>query len=219
MIDVTPNRSWLRYFFWSMCWVMVRLWFGVFYRFRVYGKRNVILEGPVLVVANHQSFFDPVLIGAASYPRPLLSLARSTLFKFPLGTIIRALNAVPIDRGKGDTRAIKVCIEQLNQGFAMLIFPEGTRTVDGDVKAFKAGPMLLVRKAKPTVLPVAIDGAYDAWPRGRKLPRLLGRIHVKWGEPIAAETLLAMKTDEAMAYLQQAVSDLRDDGRVEDVKP
>lgn len=187
----------------------VRLWLGVFYRLRITGKHNIPMQGPVLVVANHQSFIDPLLVGAVSYPRPLISLARSTLFRFPLGPIIRALNAVPIDRGKGDTKAIKTCIEVLNDGLALLIFPEGTRTEDGDLKPFKSGPMLLIKRAKPLVLPVAIDGAFQAWPKRRKLPHLFGHINVRWGEPIEAETLLAMKSAEAMEFLRQRVAELQ----------
>ncbi len=209
MVDVTPGRSLCRYLFWSFCWMWVRLWLGVCYRLRVTGKHHVPRQGSVLVVANHQSFFDPLLVGAVSYPRPLVSLARSTLFRFPLGILIRALNAVPIDRGKGDTKAMKTCIQLLNEELALLIFPEGTRTDDGEVKTFKAGPMLLIKRAKPLVLPVAIEGAFKTWPRRRKLPHLFGRIRVHWGEPIQPETLLAMDTDEAMALLRQRVAELQ----------
>jgi len=104
--------------------------------------------------------------------------------------------------------AMRRCIEVLNDGQALLIMPEGTRTLDGTTQAFAPGTMLIVKRAKPKVVPVAVEGAYAAWPKGRG-PRLTGRIGVMFGEAIPAEKLIAMGADAALAMLRDEVERMR----------
>ena len=99
-------------------------------------------------------------------------LARETLFRFaPLGWLIHSLDAIPIDRDGLGLNGIKESLRRLKRGEMVLIFPEGTRTRDGEMAPFRPGFTVLAARSKAWILPVAIEGAFDAWPRSRKLPR------------------------------------------------
>ena len=104
---------------------------------------------------------------------------------------------------------MKNCINILRQGRTLLIFPEGIRTLDGHMAPFNPGTMLMIRRAQPLVVPVAINGAFRAWPRGKALPRLFGRIEVQYGRPIAAEALIAMGSKAALQHLHDQVEVMR----------
>ena len=170
---------------------------------------RVPASGPLVLVANHQSYIDPPAIGSLIPTRNLDYIARVGLFTFkPLGWFIAALNSIPI-RGTGgaDASTIREVVARLNMGRATLMFPEGSRTYDGAMQDFQAGVMLLVRKAKCPVQPVAIAGAFKAWPRSRAFPMpFASRVRVMYGEPIPAETLLALPTHKAMALLRERIA-------------
>jgi 1-acyl-sn-glycerol-3-phosphate acyltransferase len=142
----------------------------VFFRFRFSGKGNVPTTGPVLIVSNHQSNLDPVLVGLAC-PRQLKYLARKGLFFFPFNLWIRALGAFPIDREKGAIAGIRTALNLLKQNNALVVFPEGSRTNDGKLQEMLPGFCLLARKSGATIVPAAIDGAFAALPRGSALVR------------------------------------------------
>lgn len=134
------------------------------------GWANMPQTGPVLVVANHQSMFDPVLVGLSSR-RYLSYLARSNLFTQPgLGPLIRSLNAIPIDRGMGK-EGIQAVLDSLAAGRAVLMFPEGERTHTGAVQPLKPGVSLLIKRVTCPIVPVGIAGCYEAWGRHRAVPR------------------------------------------------
>jgi 1-acyl-sn-glycerol-3-phosphate acyltransferase len=173
------------------------------YRLRYGGLKNIPPTGPVLVVANHQSHFDPPLIGAGCWRR-MNYLARETLFRPPLGWLIGTLDAIPIDRDGMGLNGIKESLRRLKRGEMVLIFPEGTRTHDGEVAPFRPGFTVLAARAKAWILPVAIAGAFDAWPRWRTLPRL-GTIHVLYGEPIPPEEIAGRDEREVVAEVQRRV--------------
>jgi len=200
----------LRRFMWAVAWVFLWCMHRFFHRLRWWGRENMPQTGPVLLISNHQSYFDPPLIGVASGFRPFRQMARATLFRNPLfAWLIRLMGSIPVDRGAADMASMRACIEVLNRGNGLLLFPEGTRTLDGKTGRFANGIMVLIRRAKPKILPVAIEGAFDVWPRGKPRPRLFGRIGVMLGEPIDAQTLLDMKPDEALAHLQNTIETMR----------
>ena len=171
---------------------------------------RVPLEGPLLLVANHQSFIDPPAIGSPIWGRHFEFLARATLWNFgPFGKLIQSLNSIPIAEG-GDAAAMKEAIARLHNGRAVVVFPEGSRTFDGRTQPFKRGAAVLVKRAKCPVLPAAIEGAFDAWPRTRKRPRLFGPpIAVNYGHPIPHAELLAEGPDAALERLAREVEALR----------
>jgi len=135
------------------------------------------------LVANHQSFLDPV-IASLGLPRHVSPLARSDLFRGRFFTwLIGSLGAVPMKRGTADKSAIKGTIRMLREGKAALMFPEGTRTRDGSVGPFHSGMCVLAARASVPIVPVAIDGAFEAWPRGRRLFRFRP-VRVGYGPPV-----------------------------------
>jgi 1-acyl-sn-glycerol-3-phosphate acyltransferase len=151
---------------WSPCWAISLIYF----RYRYWGRGNVQPTGPVLLVSNHQSHLDPVLVGIAC-PRQLKYLARQGLFFWPFSLWIRSLGAVPIDRKRGSIGGIKTTLRLLSQDQAVVVFPEGSRTPDGRLHPLLPGFCLLARRSGATVVPVSIDGAYAAMPRGSYFPK------------------------------------------------
>ena len=161
-----------------LCYIFTVLVFDL----KAYGKRNVPTEGGVLLLANHQSFLDPVLV-AVKLNRAVSFLARSTLWKGAFGWLITSLNAFPVKQGRGDLGAMKQSIAVLQAGRALLVFPEGARTNDGEMAPLASGISLLIRRAKVPVVPVAIEGGFKAWPRSSKFFKP-AKIRVMFGEPI-----------------------------------
>jgi 1-acyl-sn-glycerol-3-phosphate acyltransferase len=123
-----------------------------------------------LLVANHESYLDPVLVGIAC-PRQLKYLAGNHLFFWPFSWWIRALGAVPIDPERGALGGMRTTLKLLQQREAVLLFPEGTRTHDGHLRPFLPGFCLLARRTGATIVPVAIDGAFRSMPRGSSFAR------------------------------------------------
>ena len=165
------------------CRSLARLVGTMFAHLKVYDVENVPLEGGVVLVANHQSYVDPIFI-AAKLPRVLAFLAKSELFK-PWGFrwLIRQCNAFPVKQGAGDIGAMKQSIAMLQSGKALLIFPEGGRSEDGELQPIAAGAALVVKRAKVPVVPLVIEGAFDMLPQHRTFPRT-GRVRVKFGRPM-----------------------------------
>lgn len=197
--------------FWRVMHFCCFVYFVPFYRFRAWGVRRVPLKGPTLLVSNHQSFLDPIVVGLPLSRRRFHALARKTLWDSrAVGWMITRLNAIPVDQeNPGDLKAMRACLDLLKRDEALVIYPEGARTMTGEVQAFQTGTMLLIKRAKPMVVPVAIEGAFEAWPRVRKLPKPTGRIGIMYGDPIPAEELLAMKPDAALKRLRDEVEAMR----------
>lgn len=178
---------WLYAALWILCRTLGVAVFGIRTRF----SQPLPAAGGLIVLSTHQSHLDPLLLGLAT-DRRLSSLARSSLYRFkPFGAVITALDAVPIDREASAITAMKVVIRRLEQGAAVIIFPEGTRTATGRPGEIKSGFALLAKKARVPIAPVAIVGAYECWPRTRWLPRP-GRIRLEFGRVITVEEVAAL---------------------------
>lgn len=161
----------------SVAWFVRVIVFRLLGGLRVTGYENVPKEGPLLVAPVHMSFLDPPLIGCCS-PRALRFMAKKELFRWPHGPLIRSLGAFPVDRGGADTSAIRLAIEQLKAGRAVLVFPEGTRNDGQEMLAIQSGIGMLAKRSKARVLPVGISGTQVMWPRGsKKLRRTRLRVH------------------------------------------
>ena len=160
-----PGHPITRILWWHFCHALCVIWFLPFYRFRSYGPKNIPTSGPVIFVSNHQSMLDPIIVGLGSSHRQFYAMARKTLWDTkPLGVMMDTLNAIPVDQANPDASTMKQCIKVLKAGHGLLVFPEGARTYTGKTEAFESGTMLIIKRAKPTVIPVAIEGAFDAWP-------------------------------------------------------
>ena len=190
--------------------LLIRLFFGL----RVRGVEHLPRSGPFLLVANHVSFFDPVVVGVAS-PRPLCYMAKVELFEVPfLGWLIRRVNAFPVQREGADPAAFRRALALLAKGRALLVFPEGTRGTEGMLRAGKAGAGMLALRSGVTVVPAYVHGTGAALGRGRKWPRLVP-LTVALGPPLAfsreergkaAYEAAASQMMEAIARLQEEVT-------------
>jgi 1-acyl-sn-glycerol-3-phosphate acyltransferase len=169
-------------------------------------------SGGVLVLSTHQSHLDPLLLGLATHRR-LSSLARSSLYRFrPFGFVITALDAVPIDREGSAVTAMKVVIKRLQDGAAVIVFPEGTRTHDGRMGEIKSGFAILAKKARVPIAPVAIVGAYECWPRTRLWPRP-GRIRLEFGRVLSVDDVAALDERALVAECTRRLEELDARGR------
>lgn len=155
----------------------------VFATLEVEGWEN-IPTGACLFASNHQSMLDPPLIGSC-LPREIAFIARRSLFDNPVfGSVIRACHAIPVDRGEADIGAIRVALAALAEGRGLLIFPEGTRSQDGEFGEAKAGAGLLACKSGVPVVPIQIRGARDVLPRGALFPVGGAQVRVRFGQPL-----------------------------------
>jgi 1-acyl-sn-glycerol-3-phosphate acyltransferase len=174
------------------------------YRVRCSGTENIPKTGGVLVISNHQSHFDPPLVGMGC-PRRMNYLARDTLFGFaPFRWLIKSLDAIPIDREGLGLGGIKESLRRLKRGEMVVMFPEGTRTRNGEVGRFRPGFTVLAARSGAAILPVAIEGAFDAWPRWRKFPRL-GTIQVHYGQPLAPTEIQGRDERELLEEVERRV--------------
>jgi len=170
----------------------------------VAGREHWPAKGGGLVCANHQSMFDPPLVGLTC-PRRMNYLARDTLFRIPLlAPLIKFLDAIPIDREGVGLSGLKETLRRLKAGELVLIFPEGTRTRDGEVAPLKPGFISVARRSRVPLVPVGLDGAYQAWPRTSPFPRG-GRIAIVVGESISAQRVAELSDDELLAELDQRI--------------
>ena len=171
-------------------WWFFRLLFRFYFRWRVYSPEHVPLQGPAILASNHQSFLDPLLVGAA-LPRPVHFLARENLFRFPvLGWILHQWQVVPVNREGGGAKGLKAILDRLLAGGAILVFPEGTRTRDGRLQPPRSGVGLAVIKSNAPVVPVRVFGTFEAYSRHQRWPRPR-RVIVKYGPPMGFEQLRA----------------------------
>jgi 1-acyl-sn-glycerol-3-phosphate acyltransferase len=176
----------------------------VLFDLKAYGVENIPKHGGVLIVANHQSFLDPVMLGVKIPRRPASFLAKSELFENRyFGALIRRLNAFPVRQGEGDVGAVRETIKRLQEGHLLTMFPEGGRCLDGKIAPMEKGVGLIVRRAGPTVkvLPAAVCGSFKAWPVGQLLPRA-HKVRVKYGRPMV---LAEMKAGEIVNEIDREI--------------
>lgn len=201
---LTMERPWSQQIGYDAFRVIARLAATVCFRARWLGAENFPSTGGALICSNHQSFIDPIIVGMTCNRR-MNYLARDTLFHNPLlAPLIRYLDAIPIDREGGGLAGLKETLRRLKAGEQVLIFPEGTRTHDGEVLPLKAGFCAIARRSKTPLVPIGLDGAYQAWPRTARLPRL-GRIAVVIGEPISPAQFAQLTDDQIVAELAERI--------------
>jgi 1-acyl-sn-glycerol-3-phosphate acyltransferase len=162
---------------------LAKLFARVFFSMRVIHPERMVESGPLIIAVNHSSFFDPPLAGICS-TRGVFYLARKTLLKWPfLGPLFPAMNVIPVERDGNDMSALREVIKKIKEGNGVILFPEGTRSRDGNLQPARAGIGLVIAKTGAPVLPMRISGAYEAFPKGAT--RLQSsQITVSIGEPL-----------------------------------
>jgi 1-acyl-sn-glycerol-3-phosphate acyltransferase len=189
-----------------------RVFCVLLFRFRAYGTENVPESGGFILASNHQSYLDPVF-GGVALRRRLSYVARDSLFgNRPFALLIRSLNAIPVRRGHADVAAVKTIIARLEEGKGVCLYPEGTRTIDGRISAFRPGLGLLCRRTRAAVVPVLIEGAFDIWPRHRKI-FTFGPVTVRYGEAVSAEQVGEMDDRKLAEVLTERIRRMQNECR------
>jgi len=181
------------------------------YGLRATGRRNIPDTGPLLLVSNHLSNLDVLVLGIL-LDRPLNYVARSTLFFWPLGPFIRSLGAFPINRDGMGAEGFKEILRRIRAGGIVTLFPEGTRTPDGELGELKAGIARLVLKAKVPIIPAAIVGTFEAWPKSRPFPGV-HPLCVHFGPPIPVEEIAALEPDALTLLIRGRILECQAEAR------
>ena len=200
---LSPTR---RNALWYTLQVIAQPLFAAWFRLRARGLDRIPAEGGALLLINHQSFLDPLLVGAP-LSRPVSYLARDSLFRIPvIGWLLRRTYVIPINRESAGTGSIRAAVERLQQGFLVGVFPEGTRSHDGRLGPLKPGFVALIRRAQVPVVPVGIAGTGAAMPRHAWFVRPR-TCRVVYGPPLAPEEIEAYfrlgREDELVALVRE----------------
>ena len=175
-------------------------------RFTARGAENVPPLGGCIICANHASFLDPPMVGAGVRHRQVRFMARDTLFEGPLmSRLMPRLGVIPLDRTRGDVSALRKAIQTLKSGAVVGLFPEGTRSPDGQLQEPKGGIGFLIAKAGVPVVPAYISGTYRAYPKGAHFIRP-GKVFITYGPPIPpAEFAALAEQDDGYTKIAQLV--------------
>ena len=175
------------------CWILRTWWKFRGGTLHVMGLERMPMTGPCIVIANHQSYLDPLFLHAV-VPRILHPMAKSTQFKGFMGFMLAHVYTFPVRRYQTDPQAARTVLRRLAAGNAVMIYIEGERTWDGRLQPFRRGVLKLIQRAGVPVIPVRIDGAYEVWPR--------------WDRSIQAHPVtfqfmepLAVRRDDSLAEL------------------
>ena len=189
--------------------------------FRVLNAERMIEEGGVLLAMNHKSYLDPPLAGIACR-REIYFLARKSLLQWPvIGPVLPKVNVIPVDQERADSAALKTVIRVVRDGHCTIIFPEGSRSPDGELGPAQPGLGFVVARTRAPVVPMRIFGAREAFPRGGR-PRIFTPIRVVIGEPIrfSAEACEGRGAYQQISdRVMQSISALRDEPDVSSAVP
>jgi 1-acyl-sn-glycerol-3-phosphate acyltransferase len=174
------------------------IFFKVFNRLEVIGSENVPEKGGVIVAANHVSYLDPLVIGAA-LKRRATYIAKQELFEVPLLGIFVKSFSFPVDRDRPQPSTIKETVKKLKSGALIVMFPEGGRSVDGSLLDAKRGIGMIATISRSPVVPALIEGTDNVLPAGRKILRP-SKIRVIFGNPIE------VKEEEKDKHFQERIS-------------
>lgn len=187
-------------------------YFSLLYDYSISGIENIPRHGPVVFAANHVSFYDPPAIGAMVH-RQINYFARDTLFKGLFGKCLQAIGTIPVARENAEVKSLKAIFKSLKAGGAVAIYPEGTRSEDGQLSQPQPGAGMIACKSRATIIPTRLFGTFEAYSRQQTLPRIGGRIHISYGQPIQPAEIDPGKQDserylEASKRIMQRIAQL-----------
>ncbi|MEQ1827942.1 MAG: lysophospholipid acyltransferase family protein [Pirellula sp.] len=202
----------VRRMFYRVLRAAARMLVSVMFSFRTEGRHHLDVDGGGMLLSTHQSLLDPVLVGLI-VNRRLNYLARKTLFKnAAFAYFIRVLDAIEIDRDRGGLAGLKEMLKRLQRGELVLLFPEGTRSSDGELAPLKPGFIPVARRSQVPLIPIAVVGAYDCLPKGAKLPTRMP-IAVVVGSPIPSAVYLPLTDNEILSELNLRLQMLHERGK------
>ncbi len=212
-----PTRTrWNVFWNWTIVPRFVLFFYILFYRIKRTNLRQIPRTGPLIFVANHQSFLDVPAVGMTVWDRPVIFLTRKSLFTNKLlAFCMKIFGVIPIAGKGGDRQTMRISLDELKGGGCVCLYPEGGRSVDGRLGPFMRGALMLAKKSKAPIQLVAVEGAADAWPRTRSKPYLRGRIMTRVGRIIEWSELDAMDRDEALDMIRRELEVMRLELRAE----
>ena len=187
------------------------MFFRIWFRWKVLHRERVPAKGGVILASNHVSYLDPVYVVSA-LERMVVGLARESAFNVPLGgRILRSWRVIPVDQS-GTGRGLKTFLSRLRSGDAVIMYPEGTRSPTGQIRAPQPGIGLIIIKSTAPVVPIKLFGAYEAYARHHWLPRPY-QVQIKFGEPLDFRDLRAKANEtkdkeELKKLYHEAATDL-----------
>jgi 1-acyl-sn-glycerol-3-phosphate acyltransferase len=199
----TRDRSRLAVLWYQCVRGLAGIVFTTLYGLRATGRRNVTAEGGALLVCNHLSHLDVFVIGVPLL-RPLNYVARSTLFLPVLGFLIRSVGGFAIQREGMGAQGLKETLRRVRSGGIVALFPEGTRSPDGELAALKPGIAVLAARTGVPIIPAALAGTFEAWPREQRLPHP-HRIRIHYGRPIEPETIAGLDPATVTALIRDRI--------------
>lgn len=179
----------------GILWMLVRGLAHLFFRFRVEGEEQIPRTGGVLLAANHASYLDIPILGCA-VRRRLWHLGRRDLFFPRLRPLLQALGWIPISADRLDRKGFELAIDLIRRGKAVVIYPEGGRSLTGKLRTGKPGIGIVVAQTGCPVIPVHIGGTYDALPPGAFWPRM-GPLSVRFGQALSFDEKLGELPEKA----------------------
>jgi 1-acyl-sn-glycerol-3-phosphate acyltransferase len=200
-------QGWLKNshnFLYKVILFLVFWFFKIVYRNTIYGAEN-FYSGSAILAANHASFYDPPLL-SISTPYEVHFLARKTLFTpFLFGRLIRRLNAHPVSGKAQDVAVFKTILRLMKEGKKVIIFPEGTRSRDGQLQSIKPGVAMLVARTGAAVIPVYLHGTFSIWPEHRKFPKFFGKTACVFGSPLHFSNALSQDPKEQQEEISEKI--------------
>jgi 1-acyl-sn-glycerol-3-phosphate acyltransferase len=199
-LSPSADRSWLARLWYRLVQFTVASLLAATGGLRVSGREHIPASGGALLVSNHLSHLDVFVLGIL-VPRPLNYVARSTLFLPVLGALIRSVGGFPIQREGMGASGLKETLRRLRNGAIVVLFPEGTRSRDGQLGPIKPGIAVLAARAKVPIVPAGVAGTFEAWPRRRRFP-WPHPIWVHYGPAITPEELAGLAPEAVVGLIR-----------------
>lgn len=197
------DRTWLKWQWYRLVRWVTAVFTSATCGLRATGRHNVPASGGALLVSNHLSHLD-VFVLSMPLNRPLNYVARSTLFLPVLGFLIRSVGGFPIQREGIGAQGLKETLKRLRAGGIVTLFPEGTRSRTGELGVLKSGIAVLAARARVPIIPAAVAGTFEAWPRTRPFPAP-HPIRIHYGPPISPAEIERLGSEDLSRLIRERI--------------